>query len=37
MRLELGAYLLGAIEPDQRAALDRHLANCTYRSSVAVV
>ena len=27
-RQELGVYLLGAIEPDQRALVDRHLAAC---------
>jgi anti-sigma factor RsiW len=27
-RLELGVYLLGAIEPAQRALVDRHLAAC---------
>ena len=27
-RLELGVYLLGAIEPAQRALLTRHLAAC---------
>jgi anti-sigma factor RsiW len=28
IRLELGVYLLGAIEPAQRAIVDRHLAAC---------
>jgi hypothetical protein len=28
IRLELGVYLLGAIEPAQRALVDRHLAVC---------
>ena len=28
IRLELGVYLLGAIEPAQRAVVDRHLAAC---------
>ena len=28
VRLELGVYLLGAIEPAQRAVVDRHLAAC---------
>jgi anti-sigma factor RsiW len=28
IRLELGVYLLGAIEPAQRALVDRHLAPC---------
>jgi anti-sigma factor RsiW len=28
LRLKLGVYLLGAIEPAQRAAVDRHLAAC---------
>jgi len=28
LRLELGAYLLGAIEPGQRAVVDRHLVTC---------
>jgi hypothetical protein len=28
IRLELGVYLLGAIEPAQRALVDRHLAAC---------
>jgi anti-sigma factor RsiW len=28
LRLELGAYLLGAIEPGQRAVVDHHLVTC---------
>jgi anti-sigma factor RsiW len=28
VRLELGAYLLGAIEPAQRAMVNRHLRAC---------
>jgi anti-sigma factor RsiW len=28
LRLDLGAYLLGAIEPGQRAVVDHHLVTC---------
>jgi predicted anti-sigma-YlaC factor YlaD len=28
IRLELGVYLLGAIEPASRAVVDRHLVAC---------
>lgn len=28
MRTELGAYLLGSLEPTERDVVDRHLANC---------
>jgi anti-sigma factor RsiW len=28
LRLELGTYLLGAIEPGQRAVVDHHLVTC---------
>jgi anti-sigma factor RsiW len=28
LRLELGAYLLGAIEPGQRAVVEHHLVTC---------
>jgi anti-sigma factor RsiW len=27
-RLELGAYLVGSLEPDERALVDRHVADC---------